>query len=205
MLLFSWIFARSFSREQLGLHQVDHAQTGARGLVAVGRTDAALGRADFALALAQLALFVERAVIRQDEVRAVADEQVSADRDPDFAQAVDFPTSATGSMTTPLPITQILPRRRMPEGMRCRTYFLPPMNDGVAGVIAALAADDDVGVAGQDIDDLAFSFIAPLRADQNRICHALQPVESESPAPFLKVAGHCARTIGCEPVGASWF
>ena len=27
------------------------------------------------------------------------------------------------------------------------------------------------GFAGQDIDDFAFAFIAPLRADQDRICH----------------------------------
>ena len=74
-------------------------------------------------------------------------------------------------MTTPLPITQTLPRRRMPEGIRCRTYFLPPMNDGVAGVVAALAAHDDVGVPGKDVDDLAFAFIAPLRADQDRVRH----------------------------------
>ena len=48
------------------------------------------------------------------------------------------------------------------------------MNDGVTGVIAALAADDDVRLAGQDVDDFAFAFIAPLRADQNRVRHALQ-------------------------------
>ena len=77
-------------------------------------------------------------------------------------------------------MTQILPRRRMPDGMRWRTYFLPPMNDRVAGVVAALGADDDVGLAGEDVDDFAFAFIAPLGADQNRICHALELVENES-------------------------
>ncbi len=47
------------------------------------------------------------------------------------------------------------------------------LDDGVAGVVAALAADHDVSVAGQNVDDLAFTFIAPLRADQDRICHRI--------------------------------
>ena len=34
-------------------------------------------------------------------------------------------TSETGSITTPLPITQIFPRRGMPEGIRCRIYLTP--------------------------------------------------------------------------------
>ena len=51
MLLFSCILARSFSVNNCGLHQVGHAQAGARGFVAVGRADAALGGADFVLPL----------------------------------------------------------------------------------------------------------------------------------------------------------
>ena len=71
MLLFSLIFAWSFFENNRGLHQIEHAQTGARRFIAIGRADAALGRADFVLAFANLALFVERAVIRQNEMRAV--------------------------------------------------------------------------------------------------------------------------------------
>jgi hypothetical protein len=35
----------------------------------------------------------------------------------------------------------------------------------VAGVVAALEADDDIGVAGKQIDDLAFTLVAPLGTD----------------------------------------
>ena len=56
-------------------------------------------------------------------------------------------------------------------GNEMQDVFFAAVNDGVAGVIAALAADHDVGVAGQDVDDFALAFIAPLRADQNRVCH----------------------------------
>ena len=41
--------------------------------------------------------------------------------------------------------------------------------DGVARIVAALIADNDVAFAGQKINDLAFAFIAPLGADQNMI------------------------------------
>ena len=44
-------------------------------------------------------------------------------------------------------------------------------DDGVAGVVAALGADDDIGVLSEEIDDFAFAFVAPLSADENCICH----------------------------------
>jgi hypothetical protein len=36
---------------------------------------------------------------------------------------------------------------------------------GVSSVVTALIARDDVEMFGQEIDDLAFAFIAPLSAD----------------------------------------
>ena len=90
MLLFSRILACEFFREQSRLHQIGNAQAGSRGFVAVGGTNAALGRADFRLAFAQLALFIERAMIRQDQVRAIADQQVLADLDSQLSQTIDL-------------------------------------------------------------------------------------------------------------------
>ena len=64
--------------------------------------------------------------------------------------------------------------------------FRRAVDDGVAGVIAALAADDDVRFSGEDVDDFAFAFIAPLRADQYRICHRValgrQPLQTGTEA-----------------------
>ena len=67
-----------------------------------------------------------------------------------------------------------------------QNVFRAAMDDGVAGVVPALAAHDDVGLRGQDIDDLAFAFIAPLRADQNRV-------------------RHCSQGIGNKPCGCKQF
>src|ERR1700719_4803431 len=41
----------------------------------------------------------------------------------------------------------------------------------MAGIVASLEADDDVGLLRQPIDDLAFAFVPPLGADHDNICH----------------------------------
>ena len=61
--------------------------------------------------------------------------------------------------------------RRMPEGTRCRTYFCLADENGVAGVVAAGVADDDVRLLREHVNDFAFAFVAPLGADQNCVCH----------------------------------
>ena len=179
--------------EKLGLHQVGHAQSGAGGLVAVGGADAAFGRADFGFAFALLALLVERAVIGQDEMRAVADEQVLPDLDPDFAQALDFAHERDRVDHDAIPDDAHFSRAQNAGGNEVQDVFVAALDDGVAGVISALAADDDVGVAGQDIDDLALAFIAPLRADQYRICHRFLRVKKTRREPSPEVRGHRAR------------
>ena len=46
-------------------------------------------------------------------------------------------------------------------------------NNGMAGVGSPLEANDDIGILGQEINDLAFAFIAPLGSNHNEICHNL--------------------------------
>ena len=43
----------------------------------------------------------------------------------------------------------------------------------MTGVVAALITDDDIRVLGKQIDNFAFSFIAPLSADDCYVCHWL--------------------------------
>ena len=45
-------------------------------------------------------------------------------------------------------------------------------DERVAGVVAALEADDDLGAAGQPVHDLAFAFVAPLGADHGDVGHS---------------------------------
>ena len=57
----------------------------------------------------------------------------------------------------------------MPDGISRRTNFVPFDVDGVAGVVAALVAGDDVEARREQIDDLALAFVAPLRAEHREI------------------------------------
>ena len=75
--------------------------------------------------------------------------------------------SAFGSMTTPLPMTASVPGLQMPAGTRWRANLPSVVLDGVAGVVAALVADDQIGLLAEEVDDLAFAFVAPLGADDH--------------------------------------
>jgi len=44
-------------------------------------------------------------------------------------------------------------------------------HDRVAGVIAALVADDEVGVLGKQVRDLALALVAPLDTDEDDAGH----------------------------------
>jgi hypothetical protein len=43
----------------------------------------------------------------------------------------------------------------------------------MAGIMAALISHDDICPLGQPVDNLAFAFVAPLRADHHNIRHFL--------------------------------
>ena len=67
--------------ERLGIGEVADADAAPRDLVLVGRPDAARGRADLPLAAPRLRQQVEVAMVRQDEVRLVADDEPAGDVD----------------------------------------------------------------------------------------------------------------------------
>ena len=152
--------------ERLRIVEIADADAAARDLVLVGRADAARGRADLALAAPRLRQQVELAVIRQDQVRLVADRAAGRRRRCRACVSSSISAnSACGSTTTPLPMTQVTPGCRMPDGIRRRTNFVPFDVHGVAGVVSALIARDDREMRRQQIDDLALAFVAPLRAE----------------------------------------
>src|SRR5436189_2272298 len=75
-------------REHNRLHQSGHAQASARRLVAIGWADPTLGGSN--AAPAQFALLVEHTVVRQDQMSAIANEQVLIDFNSQFAQTIDL-------------------------------------------------------------------------------------------------------------------
>ena len=47
--------------------------------------------------------------------------------------------------------------------------------DGVAGVVAAVVAGDDVEAVGEQVDDLALALVAPLSAQNGHDFHGSTP------------------------------
>ena len=55
---------------------------------------------------------------------------------------------------------------------------LPSLHHGMARVGAALVADHDVLVLGEQVDDLAFGLVAPLQTNNARTRHSVTPFET---------------------------
>ena len=123
------------------------------------------------MTFAQLALFVEQPVIRQHQMRAIADEQVLADVDAELAQSFDLAHQRYRIDNHAVADDATLAAPQNSRRNEMQNIFRPAMNHGMAGVVPALAAHDDVRVRREHVDDLALAFIAPLRADQNGVGH----------------------------------
>jgi hypothetical protein len=158
-------------REQPRLHQIGNSQPGSRRLITVGRPDPALGRADLRITFAQLPLFIERAMIWQNQMRAVADQQILLDPDPDFALSLDFMNQRDGIDDHTVSDHAYFSSAQNPGGNEMQNVRRPVVDDGVAGVVATLAPHHHVGLRREHIDYFAFAFIAPLGPDQNRVRH----------------------------------
>ena len=156
-------FGLQFLREHNRLHQVGYPQTRARGFVSIGRSYPTFRGSD--PTPTQFALLVKHAVVRQNKVSAIANEQVLVDLNPHLAQTVDLgdqrhridnnAVSNHADFTAP----EDSGRDQM------QNIFRAAMNDGVPGIVTALAADNDVGLGGKHIYDLALALVAPLHSN----------------------------------------
>ena len=64
------------------------------------------------------------------------------------------------------------------RGNEVKDGFLAVHHQCVTGVVAALKADDDVGVVREEIDDLALAFVSPLSADDCNVGHVISGHEA---------------------------
>ena len=154
------------------INQVADAQADAGGLVAVSGADAALGGADLVFALEHFAGAVQLAMIREHDVRRLAEHKIlRRDLDAVFLEAFHFADEADGvehdavADDAQLVFAQDAGRDKVKHGL------LAIDDDGVTGVVAAGVADDDFRRLGEDVDDFAFAFVAPLGTDQNCVGH----------------------------------
>ena len=152
------------------IHQADRASA---DLVLVGGADAAPRRADAQRRAGRFfADSVELAVQRQDQRDVLGDPQiVGRDRDVLLLQCGDFVEQRLRIEHHAVADDRQFSRPHHARGQQRKLVGDAVDDQRVAGIVAALEADDDVGLLGQPVDDLAFTLVAPLGADHDNICH----------------------------------
>ena len=156
--------------EDLLVHEVLDADALAGHLVLVARADAALGGADLMIAQALLIGAVEILVVRHDDMRVAADLEVLAGNALglehghflDQHAGVDHHAVADDG-------NGVLVHDA--GGHQVKRQLLVAVDNGMACVVAALITDDVIVFASNEIGDLAFTFVAPLGANQNGAGH----------------------------------
>ena len=161
--------------EDLLVEQVLDADPEPRGLVGVAGADAAAGGADLQLAELDLARVVEQHVVGHDQVRVGRDPQ-RAGVDVAAAQIVELVGQDLRVDHDPVADHAQLARVQDARRHQVQLPGLAVADDRVAGVVAALEADDRVRPLGEQVGDLALAFVAPLGADDHDSRHFFSSV-----------------------------
>ena len=180
--------------QPLGVEQVAHADAAAGDLVLVGRADAAAGGADGAAAARLLAEGVEQLVPGEDDVRVVGDEQLRVVlEEAARLERVDLLHQHRGVDHHAVADDAGLPRVEDARRDQVQDGLLAAHHQRVAGVVAALEAHDDLGVLGEQVDDLALPLVAPLRSDDDDVRHSGGRLSTRPRGPSSDGTGPGAR------------
>jgi hypothetical protein len=161
--------------EQVGVQQVGHADAAAADLVFVARADAARGGADGDAVHARFAHLLHHAVEGEDDVGAVADGDLAGDVDAGLFEHVEFVEQRLGVHHHAVADHAARVGMKHAAWNQLQDELLRADLDGVARVVAALIAGDDVKFLREQIDDLALAFVAPLGAQHDDVAHDSVP------------------------------
>ena len=114
---------------------------------------------------------VDGLVIWHDQVRASLKEAAIRRPNAFFFESVDFLEQDSRIDHNAVADDADLPGVKCAGGNQVKNGLLAVHHESMTGVIPALEADDDVGVLGEEIDDLTFAFVAPLGADDCNVGH----------------------------------
>ena len=148
------------------LLEVADAEADAAHLVAISGADAAPGGSQPVVAAHALFEAVEDRVVAHDHVRALADDQVVG-LQAALAQLLDLLQDHTRIDHHAVADDARDLRVEDSAGQQLELELAVLGDHGVAGVVAALWADHEVGLLGQVVDDLALALVAPLPADDD--------------------------------------
>jgi hypothetical protein len=151
------------------IHQPDGTAT---DLVFIGRADASTRGANRGNRVGRLPERIEFTMQRQNQRDVFGDAQIlRANRDALSLQLGDFVEERLRIDHHAIADHRQL-RRPQHAGRQQRQFVGFAIDDqGVAGIMTALEAYDDVSLLRQPVDDLALPFVAPLGADDDNIGH----------------------------------
>jgi hypothetical protein len=149
------------------MEQVADTNRATRHLVFVGRADALAGGADLGFAAGELARLVEHRVHRQHQRRGFGDLQAVAHGGAGGLHLLDF-LDEVGQRQHHAVADQAGDVRTHNAARNQVQRGLDAVDDErVTGVVAALEADHGLCTIGEQVDDLALSFVTPLSADDD--------------------------------------
>jgi hypothetical protein len=159
--------------ELLGIQQFLQAYTTAGGFVGVRRANATACGAKFFFAEQRFASLIKCPMIRQGDVRFIANKEPTAEINVALLEMLDFVDNRAGindhsSANDTAGAGMENPRRDL-----MKDVFLLIDYDRVSGVCSALTANHHVHLGGQEVDDLAFALITPLHANDGYNRHNL--------------------------------
>ena len=153
------------------IKEVFYPEAEPSGAILIGGTDAALGGAHFVSGERALTGLIERHVIRKDQVRCVADAHLG-DVDAAADQPVELPNERGGVDDHPWPDDWGDVPIEDTRGDQVQLEGVVADDDRVAGVVAALVANDRRDLLGEEVGGLPLPLVAPLESDDHARRHS---------------------------------
>ena len=161
-----------FFAHQLRVGQVTGTQAHAGGLVLIAGADAATGGADLLAGTLGFAGIVQALVVGHDQVGLFADAQTAGGHvDALGRQFVHFLEEDEGVQHHTVADQAVFALVQDARGDQVQDGLLALDLDGVAGVVAALETHDQPALRAEHVHNLSLALVAPLGADNDRICH----------------------------------
>jgi len=176
--------SRHGSGEVVAIHQVRNANAAPPGLVFIAGADTLQRCADGDpardLAVCPFGNFLHQPVRREKNLRPVADAQLTGHIDAGGNQLFHFFEESQRIDHKAIADHRNLTGVENAARHQTQHEFPVADQDGMAGVVTALVADDKVEPVGKQVHQLALSFVAPLSAENDNIAHLLRDLPGGS-------------------------
>ena len=157
--------ALELGAEAIGLKQIANANSTASHFIFVGRADATRRGPDFRFAARGFRGLVHLAMIRKDQVRAIAQEKAAAQFDAGFLEVFEFGDERGRIDDSAWSDHGFLLRPQDAARNQLQHVAVAVEDDRMARVVAAGVARGVIKRRGKIVDDLALPFVAPLGSD----------------------------------------